>query len=154
MSARRQLIAALSEDSYGGIATLEDVAHAEQLVDALVAEVRTEDAQLLAQRGHHLPANILRCAAEAGEKATAAAATATPELTPRQTWLLGHIRFVGGRWKTGRLINLYRTNHLGTVSRDEASEDLAALAGAGWLRQYDEDGVRYYTLNSPKDVRP
>jgi hypothetical protein len=42
MSARRQIIAALSEDSMGGIATLHDVAHAEQLVDAHRAEVLAE----------------------------------------------------------------------------------------------------------------
>lgn len=42
MSARRHLIAALSEDSLGGIATLQDVAHAEQLVDAHRAEARAE----------------------------------------------------------------------------------------------------------------
>ncbi|MFE2965562.1 hypothetical protein ACFXKC_18150 [Streptomyces sp. NPDC059340] len=39
MSARRQIIAALSEDSYGGIATMADVAHAEQLADAHRTEV-------------------------------------------------------------------------------------------------------------------
>jgi hypothetical protein len=39
VSARRQIIAALSEDSMGGIATLHDVAHAEQLVDAHRTEV-------------------------------------------------------------------------------------------------------------------
>ncbi|MFF4552776.1 hypothetical protein [Streptomyces sp. NPDC001422] len=38
MSARRQLIAALSEDGLGGIATLHDVERAEKLVDAAVAE--------------------------------------------------------------------------------------------------------------------
>jgi hypothetical protein len=42
MSARRQIIAALSEDSMGGIATLDDVAHAEQLVDAHRTEVLVE----------------------------------------------------------------------------------------------------------------
>jgi hypothetical protein len=42
MSARRQIIAALSEDSMGGIATLHDVAHAEQLVDAHRTEVLVE----------------------------------------------------------------------------------------------------------------
>jgi hypothetical protein len=42
MSARRQIIAALSEDSTGGIATLHDVAHAEQLVDAHRTEVLRE----------------------------------------------------------------------------------------------------------------
>jgi hypothetical protein len=39
MSARRQIIAALTEDSYGGIASLSDVDHAVQLVDAHAAEV-------------------------------------------------------------------------------------------------------------------
>lgn len=42
MTARRQLIAALSEDSMGGIATLSDVDHAEQLVDAHRTEVLAE----------------------------------------------------------------------------------------------------------------
>ena len=42
MSARRKLIAALSEDSLGGIATLQDVDHAVQLVDAHATEVLAE----------------------------------------------------------------------------------------------------------------
>lgn len=42
MSARRKLIAELSEDSMGGIATLQDVERAEQLVDAHAAEVLAE----------------------------------------------------------------------------------------------------------------
>lgn len=44
MNARRQIIAALSEDSLGGIATLQDVDHATQLVDAVVAEAFLEAA--------------------------------------------------------------------------------------------------------------
>ena len=44
MSARRKLIAELSEDSMGGIATLQDVERAEQLVDAHRAEVLAEAA--------------------------------------------------------------------------------------------------------------
>ena len=42
MSARRQIVAALSEDSLGGIATLQDVDRAEALVDAHRAEVLAE----------------------------------------------------------------------------------------------------------------
>ncbi|MGA5506866.1 hypothetical protein [Streptomyces umbrinus] len=42
MSVRRQIIAALSEDSLGGFATLHDVEHAEQLVDAYRTEVLAE----------------------------------------------------------------------------------------------------------------
>jgi hypothetical protein len=44
-SARRQIVAALSEDSLGGIATLQDVDRAEQLVDAHRAEVLAADGQ-------------------------------------------------------------------------------------------------------------
>ncbi|QJT04404.1 hypothetical protein G9272_32320 [Streptomyces asoensis] len=47
MSARRQIIAALSEDSHGGIATLHDVDRAETLVTAHRAEVLAEGAALL-----------------------------------------------------------------------------------------------------------
>ncbi|WP_329215089.1 hypothetical protein OG352_05980 [Streptomyces sp. NBC_01485] len=43
MSARRQIVAALSEDSYGGIATLQDVDRAEALVNAYRAEVLAEE---------------------------------------------------------------------------------------------------------------
>lgn len=47
MSAQRQIIAALSEDSMGGIATLHDVTHAEQLVNAYRVEMlRTEATNL------------------------------------------------------------------------------------------------------------
>jgi hypothetical protein len=42
VNARRHLIAALSEDSLGGIATLQDVADAEQLVDSYRTEVLAE----------------------------------------------------------------------------------------------------------------
>lgn len=54
MSARRRIVAALSEDSMGGIATLQDVDHAEHLVDAHAAEVRRQDAaRLLDARARH-----------------------------------------------------------------------------------------------------
>jgi hypothetical protein len=81
MSVRRQIIAALSEDSYGGIATLTDVERAEQLVNVLVAEVRREDAALLSRHGYELPADLIlrRATADAGEEASAQAPTATPD---------------------------------------------------------------------------
>lgn len=55
MNARRKLIAALSEDSMGGIATLSDVEHAEQLVDAFRAEVLNEAAAILQDRAAQYP---------------------------------------------------------------------------------------------------
>lgn len=51
MNARRQIIAALSEDSHGGIATLEDVTRAEQLVGVHRIEVlREASAVAIAER--------------------------------------------------------------------------------------------------------
>jgi hypothetical protein len=102
MSARRQIIAALSEDSLGGIATLADVAHAEQLVDAHRAEVFAEAAEAVDAIAsdmrdkvgwpdrHAAPDAVaaVRAAARemqwlatvpSGEKATTSGATATPE---------------------------------------------------------------------------
>lgn len=61
MSARRQLIAALSEDSLGGIATLQDVDHATQLVDKVVAEARAE---ALAEAKTEVVAWLVKKAAE------------------------------------------------------------------------------------------
>lgn len=93
MSARRQIIAALSEDSLGGIATMDDVAHAEQLVNALAAEVRRDDADSFERYPWHSDGapydngrdaaitwvvSTLRRRAEVGEKASAPAPTATP----------------------------------------------------------------------------
>ncbi|WP_030917490.1 hypothetical protein [Streptomyces sp. NRRL B-24720] len=49
MSARRELIRRLSEDSLGGIATLHDVTDAEQLLDSYRAEaIADRDAQIIA----------------------------------------------------------------------------------------------------------
>jgi hypothetical protein len=106
MSARRQIIAALSEDSYGGIATLADVTHAEQLLDAYKAEVLAEAEARLADMTREADqqteamenegadsastmyaqyTGIRRARDEvrrmAGEKAAHAGATATPGLT-------------------------------------------------------------------------
>ncbi|MFF7880943.1 hypothetical protein ACH40F_08310 [Streptomyces sp. NPDC020794] len=86
------------------------------------------------------------------EKATPAGTTVTPELTGRQAWLLAHVRLVGGRWKTGRVTDLYRRNHI-TATRGEAGADLMALRDRGDLRQHDEDGVRYFELVQRGDRR-
>ncbi|MFF4752683.1 hypothetical protein ACWD5R_11295 [Streptomyces sp. NPDC002514] len=80
MSARRQIIAALSEDSMGGIATLEDVARAEQLVDAHRAEVLREAADRIdgtsaISAAVHATTELRRIARE---KCSRAAADATP----------------------------------------------------------------------------
>jgi len=94
MSARRHLIAALSQDSLGGVATLDDIAHADQLVGAHRAEVITavaEEAERRLQVGTsrsvskqavlrflRLEASVARATA-AEEKRSRPAADATPE---------------------------------------------------------------------------
>lgn len=50
MSARQQIIAALSEGSRSGITTLDDVTHAEQMVNAHRAEVITALAEEVERR--------------------------------------------------------------------------------------------------------
>ena len=93
MSARRQIVAALSEDSLGGIATLQDVERAEQLANAHRAEVLAEAkrevvAWLVKKAREGTPIERLADKVERGaigvflnaerEEATASAATATP----------------------------------------------------------------------------
>jgi hypothetical protein len=159
MSVRRQIIAALSEDSLGGIATLHDVAHAEQLVDALVVEVRREDAALLDsldgefpnaregfRAGVHYASLRLKAAADAtGEEASAQAPTATPTDTNRRARLLHEITFDGGRWKSGDVARWYQTQGLTGLDVRTARHDLATLRDSGAITQHDTAGVRFYT---------
>jgi DNA-binding transcriptional ArsR family regulator len=165
MNARRQIIAALSEDSLGGIATLHDVTRAEQLADAYRAELLAEvDALLEAERMEHADRRLFsegieqgrqavkRLAAETREKATATAATATPNAAARQTKLLARIRDEGGHWKTGRVVRTYgQLGYSGSVRT--ARFDLAILRDSGAITEHNEKGVRFYTLNSQKGSR-
>lgn len=74
MSARRHLIAALSEDSMGGIATLADVEHAEQLVDAHRAEVLTEVMRWLGKKAREYRATGRKTDTERADLITSLAA--------------------------------------------------------------------------------
>jgi hypothetical protein len=232
MNARRKLIAALSEDSLGGIATLADVEQAEQLVNAHAAEVLAEavkpddaatiyavrdciceeplhpawcpasvpsderitsirdgvggpltprelswlrgaaarhELHIIGARGLHWPLTddlpgavlllsqylaaavaVIERAGLAEEKATAAAATATPELTERQTRLLDAIRTHGGEWTTRRAQHLFALTDPGVVQRGTARRDLATLHRAGHLRLVDDPDNRHYALNTRK----
>jgi hypothetical protein len=156
MSVRRQIIAALSEDSLGGIATLHDVAHAEQLVDAHRAEVLHEAAAFVGNDdtcdcggcdtciGRKL-ADGLR--ATAGEEASAQAPTATPTDTNRRARLL-HEMDLGGRWKSGDVVAWYQRNGLTGLDVRAARHDLATLRDSGAITQHDTAGVRFYTRAS------
>jgi hypothetical protein len=172
MSARRQIIAALSEDSLGGIATLADVDHAEHLVNNLVAEVRREDAErLLNERRNHINRAVFcdgikhaadqltQWADEDRENATAEAATATPGPTGRVAQLLDAIRTAQGHWTTVTAYRFYRDHLRGldhipnTQLRAVARGDLRDLAAWGHLLRHEQTGRQYYTLNSRKDGR-
>jgi hypothetical protein len=163
MSARRQIIAALSEDSLGGIATLHDVAHAEQLVDAYKAEMLAEAADYFEQRrpsradavsdfdrGRRATVGWVveelrdQAGAGAGEKASAQAPTATPTDTNRRARLL-HEMDLGGRWKSGDVVAWYQRNGLTGLDVRAARHDLATLRDSGAITQHDTAGVRFYT---------
>ncbi|MFJ8995552.1 hypothetical protein ACIRQH_34750 [Streptomyces sp. NPDC102279] len=127
MSARRQLIAALSEDSYGGIATLHDVERAEQLVNAYRDEVLAES--------------------------STASWTVAPADTNRRAHLL-HEMALGDRWKSGDVVRWYATRGLTGLGVRAARHDLAILRDSGAITQHDEKGVRLYTRNIQKGSRP
>ncbi|MGW3025814.1 hypothetical protein [Streptomyces sp. NPDC001221] len=175
MSARRRIIAALSEDSMGGIATLHDVAHAEQLVDAHRAEIVAErdgeayPGELAMLRGllgvvrviaKHSDIDELRrvireydtdeqdARTEAREKSSPTGADATPELTDRQARLLDATRTHGGTWTTRRVLALYALTDPDIVQRGAARRDLTALCRAGHLVLVDEPDNRHYTRNT------
>jgi hypothetical protein len=151
MSARRQIIAALSEDSYGGIATLADVTTAAEQVDALVAEVlagAAASAAVIHQHCHRNPDVCAGCQVRAdivdvltsladvlGEKATAEAATA--ELLPKAdvvAWLVKKSREEKS-WDAAVLASkvargAVRPNNLRTLPADFFEPDRTYAHGA------------------------
>jgi hypothetical protein len=157
MSARRHLIAALSEDSMGGIATLHDVERAEKLVDAHRAEVLREEMRNLrrieredtpegalgTRTGLLRAALILDERAEtAGEKASAPAPTDTPDfLQVGHTYRSPHSGFTAPE-----LIVTFRVEH---VTRHPDRGHLRAIGwartgepGAGWHGDFlDEEDI-------------
>lgn len=151
MNARRKLIAALSEDSLGGIATLQDVDHAEQLVNAHRAEILREvDEQFAAMK---LPEELKgtfnagsyadawrRCRtavqAMAGEEATPQGATATPHAETFD----GELAMLRGLVRVLRTVA--RQDDLREVQRllaEHASDENAARAGAKRARMWPKD---------------
>lgn len=175
MSARRQIIAALSEDSLGGIATLADVAHAEQLVNALVVEVRLEDADFVGNDDTCDCGGCDTCIPRqladglrtmAGEKATAptptataaqAGATTVPSVGPAHEWpddwehvLDTAIRAWGGEWSPKRVQRLYLARYARGLYRSDARNFLSQLAHQGVLLLHDRPTGRHYTLNTTK----
>ncbi|KMS79067.1 hypothetical protein ACH49_13480 [Streptomyces leeuwenhoekii] len=163
MSIRQQIIAALAQDSRGGITTLADVAHAEQVIDAYRAEVITalaEEAErrLSVGKSHTVSKNAVlrflrleaataREGAVNGEKISRLAADATPPGNvdvARRAHLLHEIS-KGGRWKSGDVVRWYERNGYAGLGVRAARHDLAVLRDSGALIQHDEKGVRYFT---------
>ncbi|MGW4388237.1 hypothetical protein [Streptomyces sp. NPDC004685] len=82
------------------------------------------------------------------EKATAAAATATPPLSDRLAALLAAIHAQGGEWSTAKVQALYRKSDPVAPLRATARKDLHALHAMGHLVQHDERGRQFYTFNT------
>lgn len=70
----------------------------------------------------------------------------------RRAALLRVIKAEGGKWKTGRVIRLYRRLGYGPVGKQRASQDLKALRAAGHLVQHDVDGARFFVLDGGSDA--
>lgn len=89
MSARRHLIAALSEDSMGGVATLQDVEQAEQLVAAHRTEVLAEVTAWLVKKAREFHAVGTR---KSGYQANVISAMASKihrgAVRPNNLWML------------------------------------------------------------------
>jgi hypothetical protein len=134
MSARRHLIAALSEDSMGGIATLQDVDHAEQLVNAHRAEILREAAGIVLRAFHGEPflnyppdfADLLR--EKAAEKSSPAAADTAPAL---MIYRASHDSIVMGHYTTREEAR----KHCETVLRREIGDSV----WIGWVPDHGGD---------------
>lgn len=74
--------------------------------------------------------------------------------TQRRAALLKAVQTEGGRWKSGRTVRLYEHLGYGHLGKGTAARDLLALSSAGDLVRHETDGVRYFTLQTRKDVRP
>lgn len=82
----------------------------------------------------------------AGEKATASAATATPD---RVEELLDAIRTHRGKWTVNRVRDVRRLTG-GPTQRSTARRDLAELHRRGHLQQHGPQDGRFYTLTTRK----
>ncbi|MFF7130330.1 hypothetical protein [Streptomyces sp. NPDC008240] len=72
----------------------------------------------------------------------------------RQAQLLDAICTEQGEWTTRRVQDFYRALNNPAPLRTTARKDLRALHVTGHLVQNDDNGRRFYTLNTRKDVRP
>ncbi|MFF7901220.1 hypothetical protein ACFZCV_20845 [Streptomyces sp. NPDC007920] len=80
-------------------------------------------------------------------------ADATPRLTGRRARLLDAIRTHGGRWDTGRVLDLYGLTEPGHVLRVTARRDLDYLHWGGHLVQHGPQHGRFYTLKTRRGGR-
>lgn len=132
MSARGKLIAALSSDSLGGIATLQDVTHAEALVDAHDAEVTLANAALVEDKAcdadWHKTSGFcagLRRAVELLTEASQGKPSHNADVAPIAPGLFqpGHT-YAHGPWRF----------HCGTITSHPGTGEQSAL---GWLQISD-----------------
>ncbi|MFB7461223.1 hypothetical protein [Streptomyces sp. NPDC056188] len=114
--------------------------------DRSAEKQRAEVRQLL----HHHAADDAAAREDAKGKSTADSGDATPRLIGRRARLLDAIRTHGGRWDTGRVLDLYQLTEPGRIQRVTARRDLGYLQWAGHLTQRGPENNRSYTLKSRK----
>lgn len=131
---------------YGPKDDPEDIAA--ELHDAARAEVLAEAAPKLDEHCERFGVlgvgDVLRRMFE--EKATAPAATATPD---RVDQLLDTIRTHRGKWTVNRVRDVRRLTG-GPTQRSTARRDLAELHRRGHLQQHGPQDGRFYTLTTRK----
>lgn len=151
MKARRKLIAELSEDSLGGIATLQDVERAERLVDAhraeVLAEAETEiaaaidrnraehpdsESMMTRRLGMRAAERVVRGMREDAEKSSPTEADATPAFFEP-----GHTYTDGNGYRAPELTTIFRVEH---VTRHP---DRGHLRAIGWVRS-GEPGAKWH----------
>lgn len=90
-----------------------------------------------------------------------AGATTAPAGSPGPEWpadwdavLDTAIREWGGEWDTKRVQRLYLACYGRGLFRSHARDCLSRRAHQGLMTLHNRPDARYYTLNTPKDVRP
>ncbi|MEU5908883.1 MULTISPECIES: hypothetical protein [Actinomycetes] len=125
-----------------------------QLAHTLRAVVLTDDADVNEVRRlleQHASDDVV--AREEAKGKSSHQADATPRLTGRRARLLDAIRTHGGRWDTGRVLDLYRLTEPGYIQRVTARRDLGYLQWCGHLDQHGPQDGRFYTLKIRKGRR-
>lgn len=86
-------------------------------------------------------------------KTAARAKTGIPHREERRTFLLGLITRRGGRWDPSHVAKAYATHGYDAPKGTTHAADLDALYRRGHLDRHDTPRGRYFTLNTPPEMR-